>query len=119
MIHKELDLAILWLHIQNVVFVDPRWDKEQRDLVNCFSCWCILYQLYQLIAVDHLARCYCQIPPWRKSISIGHLHLASLQITSKMLHVHAGYYILPTSLNNLVDYLRIRKAKVGFSDRIN
>src|SRR5205807_8654830 len=55
-IHQELDEAILWLHIQNVVLVDPGWDKQEGDGVDLFSRWSILDQLDQLIAIDHLAR---------------------------------------------------------------
>ena len=81
MIYQELDEAILRLHIQDVIFVNPGWDKQQGGRIDLLRCGRILDEFDQLIAVDHLAWCQGQVSPGLEGLGVGHLDLSGFEVT--------------------------------------
>ena len=54
--HRPFDQAALRREIENVVLVDPRRCRQNRNLVHLLGLRDVLDQLDQIVAVDDLAR---------------------------------------------------------------
>ncbi len=81
--------AVLRLQVEEVVFVDPRRQDEQRDPVDRLTLWLVLDELDQFVAVDHLARREGEVAPRCEGLGVHHAQPALLEVAhqiSRSLH---------------------------------
>src|SRR5215204_1139990 len=84
LVHQVLDQAVLRLQIEDVVLVDPGRYEHDGCLVNLFGRRLVLDQLYELVAVDDLARCDGQVLPRLERVGVSHAHAAFLQVREQV-----------------------------------
>ena len=76
--------AVLRLHVEDVVLVDPVRDDQQRGLVHGLGRRRVLDQLDQPVAVDHLARRQGEVAARREGRQVDDAETAFLQVVQQV-----------------------------------
>jgi hypothetical protein len=121
LVHRPLDEGVRRLEVEDVEFVDPRRNDQQRPLRHFLGGRRVLQKLDQVVLVDDLARRHRDVLADLEGLEIGHadleLPLAALQVLEQVFQ--ALHQVLAAAVDGGAQHFRIGQHEVARRHRVD